>query len=403
MTPPDQAPAPATPDPVGDVKTPAATPPGLPPTTLPPVVLLRDLTAQLHWPRLLRIPAEALWPSRLILGVLGVLVAGMIGSLSRIWSDGPTFTGTLLEGQAAAWSAAIGGAMTFDVGAIGAGIRRALIDAPWSLVRSHPVGSLVLAPHMIAACVAAGGAIARSVAEEQATDRRPGAARMLGWSLARCPSAFLALAGPLALVWLLVLLIRCLGWIGLAPPVVDIAGALLFPVLVVMAVACLALALGIGLGGVMIVPARMAEDSDAFDAAQRSLAYAAARPLRLALYMAVAMATCAVAFGAARLLIVGGWALAAEQAAAWLGPDRAAAFTGTMPPGLEGEARSLPPTTRAAHWIIGLWGQFPALLVGGYAVSLFFTSGMRVYLAMRQVCDGQDPCEIQGVRRASDS
>lgn len=367
------------------------------PVLLPPIVLLRDLNAQLLWPGLLRVPAVGLWPSRLVLGVLGALLVGLIGSLSSLWSDKPAFVGAVLESQAGAWGRVPTAVLAGDVESVAGAMRQALIESPAALLSEYPVSTLVLLPVMIGVVVAVGGAICRSVAVEGATQRRPSGPRVLGWSLARWPSVFGAVMVPMVAAWILVLLMRGLGWITLGLPVLDVAGGVLFPVQAVLGVATVGLVVGLGTCGVMIVPARMVEDSDAMDAIQRAIAYGVARPLRLMMYLALALGVSVLALGLARALIAGGWGMAVEESAAWISPDRHAALDGVMPTGADGATRAMPTTTRITHWLIGMWGQIPALLLGGYAISLLFTGGTRVYLIMRQVCDGQDGAEIQGV------
>lgn len=380
-------------------------PPALPPrpVLLPPLVLLRDLGGQLIWPGLLRIPAAALWPSRLILALIAAIAIGLLGSLSTLWSDKPAFLSALLESQSAAWGGAVAAVLRADVPALAVSLRAAFIDSPLALLTEYPVSTPILLPLMLAALVACGGAIARSVAVESATTRRPTAASMLGWSLARWPSAFAAVFVPLATVWLLIVLMRALGWLGMGLPVVDVVGGLLFPIQLVLALATLALILLLGLAGPMIVPARMAEDSDAIDAVQRSAAYLVARPLRVLLYLAIAVGVSALALGLAGVLTAGAWSLATEQSAAWLNPAREAALTGVMPATDDGSTQTLAGTTRVTHWFIGLWSQIPPLLVAAYAISLFFTGGTKVYLAAREVCDGQDQGDIEGASPAIDA
>lgn len=375
--------------------------PPLRPVLLPPLILLRDLEGQLIWPRLLRAPAAALWPSRLVLGVLAALLVGLVGSLSTFWSDKPAFIAALSGSQSAAWTGVVTELGRGDVPGASGAIRRALIDAPLALVTEYPVSTPVLLPVMIATLIIFGAAIARSVAVESATDRRPSAPLMLGRSLARAPSTLASLGVPLLTLWLLIVLMRCLGWLGLALPVVDVVGGLLFPVQALLGVCVVALLLALAFAGPMVVPARMVEDSDAFDAVQRGVAYALAKPLRLMLYMAITALGVVLALGLATALLAGGWSLAVEQSGAWLSAEGEAALTGAMPPTAEGTARDLPTTTAIARWLIRLWSNVPTLLIAGYAISLFFTASTRLYLAMRQVCDGQDPAEVQGAERAA--
>lgn len=377
--------------------------PNPPPRLLPPLILLRDLEGQLIWPRLLRSPAAALWPSRLMLGVLAALLIGLVGSLSTLWSDRPAFIAALSQSQATAWGDVGRALAAADLPQAAGAIRGALVQAPLGLLAEYPVSTPVLLPIMLAVLIVFGAGVARSVAVESGTDRRPSAPLMLGWSLARAPSTLAALGVPLVALWLLIVLMRGLGWLGLALPVVDVAGGLLFPVQMLLGVLVIALLLGLGVAGPMVVPARMVEDSDAFDAVQRSVAYTLARPLRLALYLGVTALGVGLAMGLAVALLAGGWSLAIEQSGAWLSAERQAALTGVMPPEAAGGARELPTTTAIARWLVRLWSNVPTLLIAGYAISLFFTASTRVYLAMRQVCDGQDPGEIQGAERAGAS
>lgn len=367
---------------------------------LPPLIVLSDLAAQLIWPRLLRVPAAALWPSRLLLGVIGAALAGLLGSLNTLWSDRPGIGAALERVVAGGLGSAVTRGVALDADAAAREVVRALVTGPADLALAYPVSLPVLGLAMLGALVAVGGGIARSVAEEGATGTRPSAARMLGWSLARWPSAFAAVAVPFVALGLGVVLLRSLGWLGFALPGVNVVGAVLLPLGVALGLAMAVLAVGLGLGGIMVVPARAAEDSDAIDALQRALAYVVARPLRLVAYLAIALGVSALALGVARGLVVGGWELTVQQAGAWLSESREAALSGVAPPGDDGAPGTLGGTERIAHWFVNLWGGVPVVLVSGYAISLFVTAGTRVYLAMREVCDGQDPSEIQGAARA---
>lgn len=369
---------------------------------MPPPIVLADLASQLIWPRLLRVPAAALWPSRLLLGVIGAALAGLMGSLNTLWSDRPGIGPALERIVGGGLGSAVTRAVALDGDAAAREVVRALVTGPADLAVAYPVSLPLLGLAMLGAIVAVGTGIARSVAEEGATGFRPSAARMLGWSVARWPSAFAAVAVPMVALALGVVLLRSLGWLGFALPGVNVLGAVLLPVGVALGLAMVALAVGLGLGGIMVVPARAAEDSDAIDALQRALAYVVARPLRLAKYLAIALGAAALALGVARGLIVGAWDLTIGQGGAWLSDSREAALTGIAPPAEDGTPGTLGGTPRVAHWFVNLWGGVPVVLISGYAISLFFTAGTRVYLAMRELCDGQDPSEIQGAPRTEE-
>ena len=368
------------------------------PIPAPPVVLIRDLTEQLVWPRLLRTPAAALWPSRLVLGILAALLIGVVGGLSRLWSNAPSFGEAVTQGQAEAWGRVLAAALALSPTGVGAGVRAAQIDQPADLLGRYPVSTPVLGAAMLVVLGAFGGAIARSVGVERATRRRPSAASVLGWSVARLGSTAPAVAWPLLAVGLLLVVLRGLGWLGFSLGGVDVVAAALAPVLGLLGIALLALVLGLGLGGAMVVPARMVEDSDAIDAVQRALAYTLARPLRLAVFAGVTIGAGALGLAAMELVVGGGWSLAMEQAQAWLSAERRASLAMpeaplvAAPAGDAGHAAS--PTIAAR--VLQFWGAVPSVVVAGYGISVFFTGATGVYLAMRRVCDGQDEGEVQG-------
>jgi hypothetical protein len=174
---------------------------------------------------------------------------------------------------------------------------------------------------------------------------------------------------------------------------VQVGAALVYPVALVAAVGCVLLLAAYVFSLPMLVPAVACEGTDAIDAAQRCFAYALARPLRLALYLAVV-----VVQGVLLTLVIAALLNAAVQACAWVATAWAdpAAREYLRDAALRtAEATSDTPGSRVlAGRLIAFWSGLPAALLAALGVSYWFSSGTVLYLAMRQVCDGQDIGEL---------
>jgi hypothetical protein len=205
----------------------------------------------------------------------------------------------------------------------------------------------------------------------------------------------------LLLPWIaigLIALMLALAGLVFRVSVLDVIGAILFGIALVLAlIAVLVLVLSV-LAAPMLVPAGACEGTDAIDAVQRAIAYAFARPIRLVWYLLVA-----AIFGAIAITVVWGLAEGADRfaraaAASWTGPSGEAALTGFFPAeatlDAEGNPRELGGTAAAAARILDFWSSVLATVVAAYAVSYFFASGTLIYLFMRQVCDGQHYTEL---------
>lgn len=350
-----------------------------------PQVLLHDLTSELLWPRALRTPALALRPGRVMLGMAAVFLATLIGNLSTAWSDRPRFSeavsGPIGEAfsRAAAGVTELSGERTLDA-------LRTLVLLPGSLLHHRPVDTLALGLPIVLLFALFGGAISRSVATEYAASRITEwpddlrtSGRKLGWS-------FAALIGPIALASLLLGLVM-LGGFTLGVPVVNLLGAVLYAVALLLAFAALAVMVLHALALPMIVPALMAEGTDGYDAVQRSYAYVLARPLRLLTHGLILLVLGAVSIAIAREL-GRGVVLLTDWAAARPGLTSDAGRRV-----LDGQGE-LSATQPAAHAIIEGWRSLVAIIVSGFAFSYFFSAGTVLYLHARRICDGQGTGDI---------
>lgn len=345
--------------------------------------MLSDLTAELLWPKALRTPALALRPARVMLGMVAVFIAALIGSLSRLWSDDQTrFTDAIARPISRALSSAARAVInlsTDDLATAAAALaelRRLPIE--------RPVETVLLGLPILAVFALFGGAISRAVAIEFTAARfsewpadTAVSIRKLGWTLG-------AVAIPPVIAGVLIGLIT-LGGFTLGVPVVNIVGALLFAIALLLAGLALVLFVVHALAMPMLVPAMMCEGTDAYDAVQRTYAYIIAHPLRLLIHAAILLVLGAVSIGLFSGFAAGADALA-TTAAAQLTSDAGVEV-------LVGDD-SLDATQPLAHGIITAWRALLALTVSGFAFSYFFAAGTVLYLIARRICDGQGITEV---------
>lgn len=349
---------------------------------------LRDLTDDLLWPTLLRAPAMALAPSRLALGFLGIVLLGLSLRTPNLWLETDAFS----KAATTAWLDAYAAAPEQGPQAALSRPGAILFGGPWRLLSSHPISTLVVALLAAAAVTLAGGAIARSTAIEFTGRGRPPNASTLRFAASRWRSLMLALLAPLAAVAIIRVLIAVLGWAALSLPWLNVLGAILYPIAMLLGLAAVVLLITYALGGLMLTPAIACEGSDAIDAVQRVLAYVVARPLRLIAYLAVLAAVGLLAFAVFRFAAFSSVYLTGESASLWLAERPAALLTGDVPDSL----RDAKPHAheKAAHAILGLWFKAPAILVASWIFALIHTAGTLLYLIVRRVNDGQDTHEI---------
>lgn len=337
-----------------------------PPTPLHQPTPFEALTQDLVWPMLFRAPGMSLRPARIGLGAAAVLLVGLIWQLPGLARSTPHKVDLLhlmadaTDSSTLDWLSGLAG----ELSAWG-----------WlALVASAVVASIL------------GGSIARSVAVEFATRRRPGWPTVLRFGLTRAAAfAGLVLLPSLAMVaaWLF---IRVYGWAMLSLPGLQVLGGVLFILPLVAGLAATLLAAGLTLGLPMLAPSLACEGIDAIDSLQRTLAYVVRRPVMLLAKLLLLGVLGSAMLGIAHFV--------ADAAVGVIVPT--ALSTDAARHGLEiGDATPKPSWSKNTTWrLVHAWGQVPHLLLGGLAVSYFFSGGTLLYLSMRHACDGQDPEEL---------
>lgn len=350
-----------------------------PATTRRPEVLLGDLTAGLVWPGLLRAIPLALRPERIVLALAALVLVSLIARMS--WADGPALDeryGEILGPlQATGASLSLLTLLGLSLETVIA-VARAWIE----IQRQDPIEAIVLGLPMLVIWCVFGGAIARSVAVEFALGRVIAWPKALACALASVRSLIGAVLAPTLFIGLLGLLVAVGAWALMGVPVLDVVGAILFGVALLMGLLGALTVVGVLLGGHMLIPAVVCEGTDALDAVQRSFAYVFGRPARLVIYLVVL--TAQLLLGLALLTWLASFTVQ-------LTSDAAALF-------VTGESIVPPPdasgTGAATRRILSFWLALPGAVVSAFLVSFYFTASTLLYLTCRRVNDGQEIAEL---------
>jgi len=353
-------------------------------------IALADLLDDLLWPKLLRAGALALRPSRLGLAFFTLVAAWFVGSLSNLWSSADQ---SFIEAAAAlklrGFGLIFGGLTTLNGEAVLSGFSVLLYDLPRTLWDQHAVALVVLTIPYVVIMAIGGGAISRSVACEFSQGVVMSWPEALAFALKRCGSLAGALFAPWMGVALLALVMAVGGFFVLqGVPVLNLLGGLLYGLFLVLGTLAVLLFAGYLLGSSMLVPAVACEGTDAIDAVQRSLAYVAARPLRLVIYLVVLGLVGGVLVGVLGVIAQGVVSFTATASSAFSGPIGTAIVTGGA------TEEGLSKTNATARTMVATWSALPLLLVWAFALSYFWSGGTILYLLMRQHCDGQDHAEL---------
>lgn len=362
---------------------------------------LHGLAEQLLWTKLLRAPALALRPQRIVLCFFLLALVGAIGRLQMPWrSEGTTpFLDALIGAKLAALGQIAGGVAALHWEATAAGLAMLLIDVPRLAATAYPVESLVLGLPIMLVWAVLGGAVCRSVAFEFSLGMILPWSRHLGFSLARWRTVLGVMLLPGVVIGLLAAVLAIGGVVLFNQvPVLELLGGVLYGLGLLLGVGAAVVVAAVLLGWPLLLPAAVCEGTDAIDSVGRVFAYVVARPLRLVWYLAVAGAVCGVAAVAALALLEGGTALT-EAAAGSLAPAQGVAeMRGAFPPEAvfdeAGERREIGALAAASSWVVGFWVSCVRLVGASYVLSLVLTAGTMTYLFMRQVCDGQHYAEL---------
>ena len=343
----------------------------------------------LLWPRLLRVPALAARPQRVMLSLFLLVLVGFLGRLRLPWREAktPAFLDAVLGAKFEAMGQVWGGILGLDVQVASAGFARLLVEVPMRAMTEYPVEVVLLGFPMLLVFALFAGAVCRSVACEFSLEMTLSWTRQLGFAASRWRSLVGVLVLPGAVVGVIALVLAVGGRVFFnVVPGLELVGGLVFGVGLLLGLVAVVLVVLLTLAWPMLVPAAVCEGTDAIDAAGRVLAYAIARPLRLMVYLIVGGGVCLVAGGIALAIANGAVAFTEGVAGVWVSSQGAAEIVGSNPP--EGTL------AKASAGMVGFWGAFLRVVAASYVVSMMLTAGTLIYLFMRQLCDGQHYAEL---------
>jgi hypothetical protein len=363
--------------------------------TLPrrPDLLLSDLTSELLWPTLFRAATLACRPDRIALAIVTLVLLGLVGSLSSLWSDAPAFgprAGEIFGGAFASMGLALDQlslAQPWKVptGPISTAAFAITLAAPAQLAREYPLSILVLGLPMLATMLVGLSAITRSAATEIAVGTPESASAALARAIRSLPSLMAVALGPALAAGLVAILLASVGWVLLSLPVADLIGAALFgPALVIALVVVIVFVLWVA-SWPMLPASIMCEGPDSFDALQRGLAYVARRPLRYTMYVLLLAAIGVLLAAIASLIAFAADRFATGASLMWL-PAQTATPLAAAPADFD--------DAPFAARIFNLWRSALALAVGGFVFSYIASATATLYLTMRRLVDGQTAADF---------
>lgn len=347
-------------------------------------VVLSDLTDDLLWTKLLRVPLLALRTDSLIIAFLALLLCGQIGSLTKLWNP-PEIPGF---GRAAAEALSLNieaappaGPLTASDPAAAPGAFIARFVQAWvsnvaTLASNRPVATILLGIPMLMVVMIAGLAISRQAAAEFAQGVNISWPASLAYSVPRLRQAAFAVFAPLTLALVLGLVVATGGWLLLQWPVIKLLGAALYGFALLAGFVIVAIVGLFVIGGAMLLPAIACDGADGIEAIQRAYAYVPGRPLRMLFYVVV-------------LLIL--WALVGSLA--WAIADITRALTFWLSHLFIATSPAVDPQAFDQR-MLRIWLALPTVLVYAFGMSFFFSGATVVYLLLRKLNDGQDISEL---------
>ncbi|MBS0188970.1 MAG: hypothetical protein JSS51_12960 [Planctomycetes bacterium] len=349
-------------------------------------ISLADLTEDLLWPRLLRIPAMALRPASITIGFFGMLAAALVGDIARLWrAPSSVSLSTLLSDELErAFSIFSREGMRGLQTADGSAVQNAFsgfFRIPRVLWDQFSWGSL-LALISITLILIAGGAVSRIAACEFAHGVRISWVEALGFALRRWSSLLFSFLGPLLAALFIYACVAAAGWVFFSYGWTQIIGAVLFFLAMLASALAVCLIVLTILGAPLLVPAVTCESADAIEAMQRAYAYVPAKPLRYLLYVVLAVIVGGVAVAIGTALCSGITSFSLSAAGAWA----------KQPPRLF--AYPMTPANSPSEWVLRLWMGVPLAIAAAYGFSVVFTGCTVIYLLLRRVVDGQALSDI---------
>lgn len=376
---------------------------GFRPRASPPGTSWEDLTSSLTWPRLLVAPRFARRPLHIFFGLLALASIAVADQLPGLFTGSSssdaistTPSGPLSELASRAqlplhdlWQATL----SLDLPAMAFSLQALLITLPISLFKESPVVFLLSVILALTGYSLFTGAISRGVALSYGRIEHQRGNDLVRFALSRVWSLASVCIIPLGIAIMLMLAVAAFGWVTLSFPWLQAAGALFFPIILLLSLLSGLILISTCIVVPLLIPAIASEGTDALDGCQRVFAYTIANAPRLVLYLLISFLRALPCLLLALLIAYLVRTLALTGASHWISEPFAQAIRDqsssiTLPGASTTTSQSITLS------ILRFWTNLPLAIAGGYAISLFTAATTATYLAMRRMIDGQDMGEI---------
>lgn len=378
-----------------------------------------ELFETLLWPKLASAWTLAFRPARIGLGVVLLILVALLARVPTLWlpkgDNGPLFV--YYTQAVAGASKAVGGVISLKFPLFIDGVAQIAAEAPVAAIKHDAWSTAAVAIPLLALIAIFGGAISRMAATEFARGERISWTQALAFSLRRGVAFTSTLAAPLFGALVVGGIVALAGWALLSIGWVQVAGAILYGLALLLILGAVLLLVGYVFGFPLLIPALACEGTDAIDAIQRAYAYVLGRPVRLIAYtllslaMMVALLTVVAGIGNAtiRTTAIATTALTSDTVTEAVRSE-VDGLVKPPPPTIDSLLlrTSAPPTPKdygtslnTTKEIVNFWHNVVALLVAGIGVSYFFSSSTVLYLILREINDGQDHTELWTPERSA--
>ncbi len=398
-----------------------------------------DWRETLPFLRIFRAFSMALWPHRLLLSLLLVLLLYLGGTamdfawqkavnphelqayerydaqryaewLQQVGTDGRTdyIFETLVKQQVAAFERLIVSATNLDfglsdlaagMGADSGGVIGALADMavkiPGWLYATHPGFLIVYLLYAFALTTLIGTAISRLAALDACRSEHISAFVGLRFALSHWVQAMLVWLIPLGIVVIIKLVLALAGLIFFNLPVLNILGGVLYGLFLILGFFAAIFLIGLALGMHILIPAISVEATDAFEVLGRAFNYVLGRFWRYLFYTATM-----IVYGALTYLMIGLivfstiWMTRSCLSMGVLeAADGSTRLDAVMPDPAWGELLAesdwdqLNRTETITAAIVMVWNRLLIAILPAFAISYYFNAHVWIYLLLRRSAD----------------
>jgi len=239
-----------------------------------------------------------------------------------------------------------------------------------------------------------GGALSRMEACQHAANERLTMREAMNHSIEYWPRFLMALVVPMLLAAVMYGVLLLIGFAGMNIPGLNILTGLLYGLALLVGFLLVLLLLGYSACSTLLVPAVAVENCEGADAMQRAWAYVLNKPLHMLIYLVTALAGLALGFLVVNVVTIMTINLTSSAIGTATFNDavlEAGRMTSVFAP-VEQQAAggSSMWTTTWTGGLISTWMMLVQYLVAGWIFSYVMAASTRIYLLMRQACDGQD-------------